>query len=394
MAGGRGKSAVGRPVDNRIGILFLIDDFRGPEGGTEQHLLFLQRELPRDRFRLCFAVLTRIQRMEATAFPVRPVMLANDCRGAGGIATRVRVLASYLRAARIDVVHAFTRTSEVYGCLAVWLAGRGRVLGVRRNLGYWHTWRSRWAARAAGLLGARYAANCEAARAFATAVEWIPRRRISVVPNAIAASRLREGLAAVPSRESLGIRDGEPVVGIVASVRPVKDYATFLHAATRVLEKRPDTRFLAIGAEEVDYARQMRTLASALGVDGRLAWIGPVGNPYRLLPLMDVAVLSSRSEAFSNALLEYAAAGVATVATDVGAAREIVEDGETGFLVPPGSPEVMSERIVRLLSDAELRRKFADQSRRRVHARFSQEVALAEYEQIYSELAGKTKGRP
>ncbi len=135
-----------RPV-NKIRILFLIDDFLGPEGGTEQHLLFLQRKLPHDRFDLYFGVLTRVQGIPEENFPVRPVMLCGANAGMRGALRRLRGLAAFIRANQIDVVHAFSRTSELYGCLAVKLAGRGRVLGIRRNVGYWHTWRSRWAAR-------------------------------------------------------------------------------------------------------------------------------------------------------------------------------------------------------------------------------------------------------
>ena len=171
-----------------------------------------------------------------------------------------------------------------------------------------------------------------------------PRRRVSVIENPLSTRRLQEGLANVP-RSSLGILDGEQVVGMVATVRPIKDYATFLRSARLVLDKHPNTRFLAIGDQEVEYAREMRRLGQDLGIDGRVSWVGPLANPISALPRVDVAVLSSRSEAFSNALLEYAAAGVAAVATDVGGSREIVQNAVTGFLVPPRSPELLADRV-------------------------------------------------
>ena len=287
------------------------------------------------------------------------------------------------------MVHAFCHTSEHYAILATRLADRGKVLGVRRNIGYWHTWRSRWTARLFAALGARYAANCEAACQFAAKVEWIPRDHITVIRNPVPTKCLAEGLAAVPPRSALGLADGERVVGMVAEVRPIKDYETFCRAARLVLDEHPNTRFFAIGPEQADYARRVRQLACQLGIDAHVTWMGPLPNPLSVVALMDVAVLSSRSEAFSNAVLEYGAAGVPAVATDVGGTRELIDDGRTGFLVPPQSPEVMAERICRLLADADLRKTLGDAARQKVQKVFSEERILNEYGRMYSRLAGR-----
>ncbi len=387
---GAARRGGGAQAPGKIKILFLIDNFAGPEGGTEQHLLFLQRELPRDRFELHFGVLSAIRRIAAGDFPVCPVMLGAGTRsGPRGTLARLRRLVRLVKAVDADVVHAFCRRSELYALLATRWAGRGRVLGVRRNIGYWHTWQSRWGARLAGLFGACYAANCQAAREFAARVEWIPRRRVAVIQNPVSSRRLAEGLAGIPARSSLGIVNGEQVVGMVATVRPIKDYATFLRSARLVLQEHPHTRFLAIGLQEPDCGLEMRKLARRLGIDGQVSWVGPVPNPLSVLPLMDVAVLTSQSEAFSNAVLEYAAAGVATVATDVGGVREIIDDGQTGFIVPPRSPELMASRICRLQDDDALRRRIGENAQRRVRENSSEEKVLRQYSTLYRRLAGK-----
>ena len=281
-------------------------------------------------------------------------MLGEGTRpGPRGALRRLHKLSRLIKALNVDVVHAFCRRANVR---RVWRYEVGRP---RPRAGQFDatsaigtTWRSRWTARIVGLCGgAEYTANCEAARRFAAQVEWISPRRVCVIQNPVSSRRLDEGLANVPPRTSLGIVDGEQVVGMVATVRPIKDYATFLRAARLVLDKHPHTRFLAIGCEEPDYKAEMQRLARELGIDGQVIWLGPMANPIGVLPLLDVAVLSSQSEAFSNSVLEYAAAGVATVATDVGGIREIIDDGQTGFLVPPQVPEAMAERISRLLAD-------------------------------------------
>jgi len=112
-----------------------------------------------------------------------------------------------------------------------------------------------------------------------------------------------------------------------------------------------------------------------------------VPNLYSFLHHCDVGVLSSLSEAFSNALLEYAAAGVAAVATDVGGTKEVIEDAETGFIVPPRSPEQMAERICQLLQDEKLRKRLGENARRRAETRFAEEKILRQYSRLYLRLA-------
>ena len=260
-------------------ILFLIDDFLGPEGGTEQHLLFLQRTLPRSVFDLYFCVLTRIDRMRAEDFPIRPLMLNDFPRGSLGRLRRLRSLAALITTSQIDVVHAFGFHSELDAWMATRLAGRGKVLGVRRSIGYWETPRSRWTARASSFLDIHYAANCEAAREFAARSQWIDRRRVTVIPNPAPAARLRDGLANLLPRSALGAAADEQIVGMVATVRPVKDYATFLRAARLVLDRRGGTRFVAIGTADPVYQVEMTELARQLRIDHRFSWLGPLDNP-------------------------------------------------------------------------------------------------------------------
>jgi glycosyltransferase involved in cell wall biosynthesis len=309
-------------------------------------------------------------------------------RGPYGAWHRLRRLSRLVNSTRAQIVHSFCRRSEVYAILATKLARRGKVLGVRRNIGYWQNWRSRWASRFVAALGAEYAANCRAAREFAAKVEWIPQRRVCVIPNPVPSRRLKEGLSQTAQPESLGILKGEQVVGIVASVRPIKDYATFLAAASLVLKIHPRTRFLIVGPHQIDYQAKMEQLARNLAIERQISWVGPVPNPISVVRLFDVAVLSSLSEAMSNAVQEYMAVGIPTVATDVGGMREIIDDGATGFIVPARAPAALAERINRLLSDAALRSAIGRRARAKAHADFVEQRVLHQYCLLYSRLAG------
>jgi L-malate glycosyltransferase len=346
--------------------------------------------LSRDVFDIEFAVLSGLEKFDKTVLPVQPFLFEEKPRrGMRHLFRIICRLASFIRRTQPDIVHAMCRTSEFCALLATKMSGQGVVLGVRRNVGYWHTWRSLWFSRITARLGAKYAANCEAARKFADCAEWISPRRVTVIPNPVFSERIKEGLANVPHRSELGILESDQVVGMVATVRPVKDYATFLRAAGLVLQERPHTRFLVIGSEYGAYPLQMRKLAEELNIASQISWLGSMANPLGIVSMMDVAVLSSQSEAMSNAIVEYMAAGVAVVATDVGGTSELVDENVTGYLVPHGSPEIMANRICELLGNASLRRSFGENACRKAVNLWAEERVLEKYSVLYQELAAK-----
>jgi len=388
----RGRATPGSETQHKLNVLFLMDEFAGPDAGSEQHMLFLLRRLPREKLRVHSAVLGDMLEEHRELFPVEPTVLGRGYRfSPWNAAKRLVRLARLIKSTGADVVHAFFQTSETAALLATRLARRGTVLGVRRNAGYWHTRSTLWRARMMRLLRAEYAANCDAAKDFAVRNEWLPARRVTVIRNPLPAQRLEDGLRNTVSAESIGIRHGEQVVGIVATLRPVKDHATFLRAAQLVVDRLPQTRFLVVGRQLPGYFDGLRSLAGELGIEKQISWVGSVENPVTILPHCDVGVLSSNSEGLSNALVEYAGAGLPSVATDVGGNSEVVKEGHTGFLVPPSSPEPMAERICRLLSDDGLRKTFGKNALDRAESLFAEESVLEEYVNLYLGLAGKAQ---
>jgi len=378
------------PSVQRPGILLLVDEIWGEYGGTEQHLMFLQRRLPQDRLRIHFAAFNGLRGTAPKPFPINPLELGRGCRrGLFGTVQRIRRLAHLIDSRQIDLVHAFSPVAEIAAMVATKLAQRGRVLGVRRNLGYQHSWATRWRSRIVRLLGADYVANCEAAADSAAAMEWIPQRKICIIRNPVVEERVESGLRDPLPRSSLGIAEDEQVVAIVATVRPIKDHDTFIRAARLVADRQPRTRFLIVGHEYDEPTKRLKTLTRELGLEDRVTWVGPLPNPIAVLPNCQVGVLSSLSEAFSNALLEYAAAGLPAVATDVGGAREVVEDGRTGFVVPPRSPELMAEKICRLLDDPMLRAALGNNARQRAESLFSEQRVIEQYLELYDRLIPK-----
>ena len=377
-------------------ILYLIDEFWSPSGGTEQNLLWLLTRVPEKAFEKYFVVFSAVRGCDPNVLPLAPRRLADEFGfGWKTWPRRIRELAKILQDNRIDVIHAFSKNGELAAVLAARLVGRMTaeyrsnflpVIGNRRDIGYHWTWRSRLLSRFVQWFRIRYVANSEAARQAAHRIEGIALDRLTVIRNPISGERLQRGLERSLCRRDIAddLPDNAILIGMIATVRPIKDYPTLFRAAKTVIEKYPDAFFVIVGeAEPPTHRQELENLAAELGIEHRIVWFGSLDNPYRILPLLDIAVLSSHSESFSNAVLEYAVSGRAIVVSDVGGLGEIVRQNETGLLVPPSNPVELATSLLRLLNDPQLREALSCAARNFALQEFSESKILALYLDLY-----------
>jgi glycosyltransferase involved in cell wall biosynthesis len=159
------------------------------------------------------------------------------------------------------------------------------------------------------------------------------------------------------------------VVGIVGTLRPVKDHATILRAARIVIDEVPRARFLIIGDGPI--RPQLEALCSELRITPNVHFASWRRDVARLLCAMDVFAMTSTTECFPMALLEAMAYARPAVCTAVGGIPEIINDGETGYLVPPKDPQQLAIRLVDVLSNPHTARRMGRAGRDRVEAEFS-----------------------
>lgn len=400
----------GRPAERsfaeRPRVLHLVGSFG--EGGSERQALQLA-SLMHQAGSYCVQLASLnpagVLRSEAEALRVEEVLTYPlTSFYDGNFARQLGRCAAHLRKCGISVVHSHEFYSNVFGMAAAKLAGVRVRIASRRDLGSTRNAAQLWVERRAYQLAHAVVANSQAVRQKLIA-EGVPGRKIAVIYNGLEFERVRPrpGLSRAARMAALGL-SGSPecqLVTIVANFRePVKDQATFLRAARLVHRQRPNARFVLAG--EGGLITGLRALAEELGLKERAAFIGRCDQIGELLAISDVCVLSSKSEGFSNAILEYMAAGRPVVATDVGGAAECIVEKETGYLVPAGCPQSMAERIISILSDQARSRAMGEQGRRLVEDRFSKRVQLDRTQQLYSELlstaskqvvAGFTPGR-
>jgi glycosyltransferase involved in cell wall biosynthesis len=176
------------------------------------------------------------------------------------------------------------------------------------------------------------------------------------------------------ARAELGIATGDVLIGAVANLNPDKGLEYLIRAAALVTSADPRARFIVAGSRysnHAAYAAALDDQRRAAGLDDRLfRFVGPRADPEAIYAALDVKVVSSISEGTTTTALEAMASGVAVVATDVGAVREVVLDGATGLLVPSRDAGALATAILRVGHDAKMRARFGAAGRERALARF------------------------
>ena len=212
------------------------------------------------------------------------------------------------------------------------------------------------------------------------------KRQSLYVPNAIDLERFApppERQVCERNRRALGIPLDAPLVGSIGRLTRQKGYMHLLQSAGMVLTSLPNVHFLIIGEGELE--NELKAQASRLGIASAVHFAGARSNIEELLAVMDLFVSSSLWEGLPTVLLESMAARVPVVATDVSGTRELVQDGVTGLLVPPGDPRALSRAMIHMLQNLSLRAKMAEIAYQRVQD-FSMNRIAARHCEIYHDL--------
>jgi len=188
---------------------------------------------------------------------------------------------------------------------------------------------------------------------------------------------------ALATRRELGVPAEAPLVGSISRLSEQKGHRYLLDAAARVVARRKDARFLIVG--DGDQMESLRRQAEALGIAASVVFAGHRTDVPALLGALDVFCISSTYEGTPLALFEAMAAGKAIVSTAVDGCREVLEDGVTGLLVPPGDPEALSSALLRCVDDAALRASLARRARE-ASARYDIAACVAQMQDLYDEV--------
>jgi glycosyltransferase involved in cell wall biosynthesis len=265
-----------------------------------------------------------------------------------------------------DVIQSHLPRANSCSAIAARLAGIHCIIATFHNPLIWKNSRQKkW-----GVLTSRFQHGifCDA--------EIIRRRLLEMCPHV--ESRTRVVYPSIPLskvfvsqeeqdmfKSKWGIEKEDRLVGIVARLAEVKDHATFIDAAEIVLKSLPKVKFLISG--DGPMKQHLQSLIKEKALQDKILLLGFVPDLDCVWSLLDLFVLTSLSEGFPVSILEAFAAGLPVIATNVGGIPEIIIKGENGFLVEPGQPGQIAEKILALLWNKSLHEKMRESARQTAH---------------------------
>jgi glycosyltransferase involved in cell wall biosynthesis len=291
----------------------------------------------------------------------------------------------YVVGRRIDLTHSFDAPTAIFGAFAAKLFARQVVLTSQRSARTLRTKRELRLLRVTDRIVDGIVVNCEAVRNHLIGDEGIEPERIRLCYNGLNTRQF------FPAREAVrpnNLRDAL-IIGTVCVLRPEKGLHVLMQAFAIAVRQYPKMKLLIVGSGPV--RGELETLAQRLGVHELVVFQPDTNDVALWLNRIDVFVLPSLSEAFSNSLMEAMACGSVAVASRVGGNPELVKDGETGLLFEPGDVTGLATQLVRLANDPDMRRKLAAAAVEFIHSRLTVEAAADRMEEIYREYLGQAR---
>jgi len=282
----------------------------------------------------------------------------------------IRQLRRHLIATAPDVVMTNGFSAEVLSRQALRGSPRVKLVEWKHNCGHLGHYgaRDRWAERLPGARVDRYLAVSHGQLPYLRDELRLDPRRTHVVHNSVPAPATRSTVAQA-MREELGLSQGDVVLACVAALRVEKDHVSLLHAFARVHRNCPGSVLLLVG--DGPQRANLERLTDALGVTESVRFLGVRDDVADLLAAADLVVLASTTiENLPFAVLEAMAVSTPAVCTAVGGLPELIDDGVTGRLVPPGAPDLMATCLQQLVEDAELRARMGAAARTRLIEQF------------------------
>ncbi len=351
-------------------------------GGSQRQLTEVAKSIDRARFNAhvgCFlpfgiyAPELHTAGIPMTQFPVRsfkrPAALAV-----------ARQMGKYLRKHGIQIVHAFDVPADIFGVFAAAAYRTPIVISSQRAYRQLTAGPLLRMLRMTDRLADRIVVNCEAIRKHLIDDEGVPANRIRICYNGLDLTRFQSG----PRWRPAELEGASLVIGVACGFRPEKGLPTLVDAFAAIAPLYPGSRLVLIG--DGPCRPELQERCRNLRIADRCLFVPAQQEVERWLRALDVFVLPSLSEAFSNAIMEAMGCGCSVIASSVGGNPELVLEGETGLLFQAGNVAQLVERIKLLIENPELRMSMAGAGNRRMSREFSRERSIERMQAIYSEL--------
>jgi L-malate glycosyltransferase len=353
-------------------------------GGSERQFVTVANALDRDTFSVSLGCLRATGPFLSEAEGIKPFPAGGSLFGLQSLRSRL-TLSQFLRRRRTAVAQSFDFYSNLMMIPAARFAGVPVVLGSHRQLGDLLTPGQFRAQNAIFRLCDRVVCNSRAA-AERLQEAGIRKSRLTVIPNGLPDELFAAAPALLP-REPHLVR-----IGMISRMNhAVKQHDLFLRVAARLALRNPQLRFVLAGDGPLRPA--LEALVQQLELRDRVIFLGDCSNIPAVFASIDISVMPSFSESLSNVIMESMAAGVPVVAAKIGGNPELVENGKTGFLFPPGDEEQFASVLEALVAKPELRNYFGACARKRAQAEYTIPSMRDRYQNLYRSLLAEKRWR-
>ena len=345
-------------------------------GGTERQLVETARLLPRERFIPhvgCFRPngLRRAE-LESAGIPILHLPLYSlGSRALFPVATR---FVRYLRQHQIQVVHSFDAPLNIFAVPIARMAGIPAVLSSQRGHRDLTGTRDKRLLRITDRLTDAVVVNCDAMRRYLVDEEGVSASKIHLCYNALDVEQYRRKPTTTrwPSRS---------VIGVVCALRPEKRLETLIRAFAKL---RKDAMLVIVGSGPEESG--LKALVSELGIGESCHFEPATYDVAWWLNQIDIFVLPSRTEAFSNSLMEAMACSCCVIATRVGGNTELIDDGTNGLLFEVDNVPQLTGQLEAVLTDNARSKQMGLAASAKMAEQFTHSRAAATMQQIYESL--------
>jgi glycosyltransferase involved in cell wall biosynthesis len=362
-------------------ILFVIDFFRNPHAGTEGQLFQLITGLDRRRFEPTLLVFKPSEYLDSAGFPCAVKVLGHSRLLSIKTWLRLWVTAKEFRSEGGRVAHVFFNDPSVICPPVFGMLGIQTIIS-RRDMGYWYTRKYLAMLNLSGRFAALAITNSEAVRKVTVEHEPFHLTSTHVIYNGY---EFEEGQPAIPAdlKELRRMYPDAVFAVIVANIRPIKRVEDAVRAVGVLSGETPALHLVIIGDGD---PKALKATSKKLGIEERVHFLGARRDVKECLTGLDIGLLCSESEGFSNSLVEYMQAGLPVVCSAVGGNPEAITHGETGFLYSCGNLKELADCLKRLVTDCELRARFGGNAKASARQRFSMETMVQQHQDVYESL--------
>ena len=377
---------------SRRKVFYLVDSLN--VGGTEVQAVELATRLDPTHYDVTLGCLRArgplLERLTGTSVQVCEFYPEGGFDSPRGVYQMLR-LARFLRRGRFAIFHAHDLYANILGIPAAVIARIPVIISSQRDLGHLDLYKSgrRVWLRRLQKFSTAVLTNANAVRETVLAEDHFAPEKVRVIHNGVDLGRFSQ-LSKDRTRIAPAANQEKWIVLVGNMHSDVKGHAVLIAAAQRVVREFPEVRFLFAGDGE--RRRDFEAEIARLGLEKYFLFLGRRNDVPQILKCCDIGVLPSQAEGLPNAVLEYLAAGLPTIASRVGGNVEIVQDGKTGLLVPSNDSAALAEAILRLLRDPGLSAELGNSGRAHVAAEFSFQRLIEKTDQMYTELLQAREG--